>query len=91
MTVNLCRTLERAADQYGDSIAVADSGERFTYRELDERVAALDCGLRAPRRRRRATSSRMLMLNSHRHLELWFAIPRGGAVHQRSQHPPRPG
>ena len=79
MTVNLCRTLERAADQFGDSIAVADSGERFTYRELERRVAAFDCGLRGLGVEDGDVVA-IMMLNSHEHLELWFALPRGGFV-----------
>ena len=47
MTVNLCRTLERAASQFGDSVAVVDGETRFTYSELDRRVAAFDAGCAA--------------------------------------------
>jgi long-chain acyl-CoA synthetase len=79
MTVNLCRTLERAASQFADSIAVVDGEKRFTYRELEGRVAAFDCGLRSLGIQDGEVVA-VMMLNSHEHLELWFALPRGGFV-----------
>ena len=79
MNANLAAILERSARYHGDRTAVVDGALRLTYREMARRVAGIDAGLR-----RLGVGEgdvvAMLMLNSHRHLELWFAIPRGGAV-----------
>jgi long-chain acyl-CoA synthetase len=79
MNVNLAGILEQSARLFGDRTAIVDGPVRLSYREMERRVTAVDAGLRAlgvgP-----GDVVAMLMLNSHRHLELWFAIPRGGAV-----------
>ncbi len=79
MNVNLARILERSAHLFGDRTAVVDGTVRLTYHEMGRRVAALDTGLRDLGVGQGDVVA-MLMLNSHRHLELWFAIPRSGAV-----------
>ena len=79
MNVNLAGILEQSARLFGDRTAVVDGTVRLSYREMERRVAAVDAGLRA-RGVGQGDVVAMLMLNSHRHLELWFAIPRGGAV-----------
>jgi long-chain acyl-CoA synthetase len=79
MNTNLSSTLDRAASLYPDKTAVIDGPVRHTYAELAKRVAAVDAGL-AGLGVGAGDVVALLMLNSHRHLECWFAIPRGGAV-----------
>jgi long-chain acyl-CoA synthetase len=79
MNVNLAGILERSARYFGDRPVVVDGNVRLTYREMAHRVAAFDTGLRRLGVKQGEVVA-MLMLNSHRHLELWFSIPRGGAV-----------
>jgi long-chain acyl-CoA synthetase len=79
MNVNVAAILERSARLFGDRTAVVDGTVHLTYAEMDRRVAAIDAGLRGLGVAQGDVVA-MLMLNSHRHLELWFAIPRSGAV-----------
>ncbi len=79
MNVNLAGILEQSARLFGDRTAVVDGTARFTYAEMERRVAAVDAGLRSCGVGEGDVVA-MLMLNSYRHLELWFAVPRGGAV-----------
>ncbi|UTI66235.1 long-chain-fatty-acid--CoA ligase [Paraconexibacter antarcticus] len=79
MDGNLSWVLDRATRIAGANIAVIDGDRRFTYRELDRRVAGLDAGLAALGIQGGDVVG-VLALNSHRHFELWHAVPRGGAV-----------
>jgi long-chain acyl-CoA synthetase len=73
--------LERAALVSRDDLATIDrgSGERFTWGQTKRRVDGISSALGAmnldPGDR-----VGVLMLNSARHLELWFAIPRAGLI-----------
>jgi long-chain acyl-CoA synthetase len=71
--------LRRAAKNRPDHLAVVDGETRLTWRELDARTQRLASGLRSlgvqPGDR-----VAILALNSFRYLELYYAIPRGGAV-----------
>ena len=66
--------LRRAVMVQPDKEALIDGDRRFTYREMDARVARLRGGLRSLGL---ADGDRVagLALNSFRHLEAWFAIP----------------
>ena len=79
MNNNIATTLERAARLYAGKTAVIDGDVRYTYEEFARRVAAVDAGL-AERGVGPGDIVAVLSLNSHRHLECWFAIPRGGAI-----------
>ena len=79
MSANLAGILEHSTRLFGDRTAVVDRDVRHSYSEMGRRVAALDTGLRSLGVGRGDVVA-LLMLNSHRHLELWFAVPRGGAV-----------
>jgi long-chain acyl-CoA synthetase len=71
--------LDRAADRHPDRLAVVGSDVRLDYRAFHERVARLAAGLAAlgvqPDER-----VAVLDKNSTKYLELYFAIPRAGAV-----------
>lgn len=71
--------LRRAVLVQGDKEALIDGAHRFTYRQLDDRVARLRNGLRALGL---ADGDRVagLSLNSFRHVEAWFAIPTANLV-----------
>jgi long-chain acyl-CoA synthetase len=73
--------LERAASQYSTHEATVDlhTGERRTWVETAQRVAGLASGIRGLGL---ADGDRvaLLMLNSARHFELWFAIPAAAMV-----------
>jgi long-chain acyl-CoA synthetase len=73
--------LERAATLYGDNESTVDlhTGERRTWSETAARVAGLANGLRSLGL---SDGDRvaLLMLNSARHFELWFAIPAAAMV-----------
>jgi long-chain acyl-CoA synthetase len=76
---NISWALQRPAELFRSRVAVIDGDARFTYGEFARRVAALDAsldrlGLRA------GDVVAVLALNSHQHLEAWFAVPRGGLV-----------
>jgi long-chain acyl-CoA synthetase len=71
--------LERAAQSHSGNTAVIDGEVRFTYGELRDRVVRIAAGLRELGVRPGQVVGTML-LNSHRHLEVWFAIPGGGLV-----------
>lgn len=77
----LAWTLNRAASQYSSAIATVDrgTGETRTWAEVSERVESVASGLLtfdlSPGDR-----VGVLMLNSSRHFELWFAIPAAGMV-----------
>jgi long-chain acyl-CoA synthetase len=76
---NVSWALERAARLEPERVAVIDGTRRVTYRELAERVSGLDAGLARLGIGQRDVVA-VLSLNSHRHLECWMGIPRGGAV-----------
>jgi long-chain acyl-CoA synthetase len=79
MSENVGGALERAGRLFADREAVVDGEQRWTYRELHQRVAAFDCaldglGLAA------GDVVGVLGLNSAAHLVAWLAIPRSGRV-----------
>jgi acyl-CoA synthetase (AMP-forming)/AMP-acid ligase II len=76
---SLYATLRRAARQFGAREAVVDGDVRLSYSDLDRRAAGLHAGL-LDRGVERGDVVAVLMLNSHRHLACWFALPRGGLV-----------
>ena len=69
----------RAADVYGDCLAVVDGAERFTYATFTERCLRLAAGLRGgllePGDR-----AAVLAPNTHRALECYTAVPLAGGV-----------
>jgi long-chain acyl-CoA synthetase len=71
--------LRRAARNFADNQAVIDGETRLTWREVDRRVRRLASELRGlgvqPGER-----VAILMLNGFRYLELYYAIPRIGAL-----------
>jgi len=79
MQHNIATTLDRAARLYPGKTAVIDGDVRYDYAEFARRVGAVDAGL-AAHGVAAGDIVAVLMLNSHRHLECWFAIPRGGAI-----------
>jgi long-chain acyl-CoA synthetase len=79
MSENVGGALERAGRLFADREAVVDGEQRWTYRELHQRVAAFDCaldglGLAA------GDVVGVLGLNSAPHLVAWLAVPRSGRV-----------
>jgi long-chain acyl-CoA synthetase len=71
--------LRRAAQNFADCTAIIDGDTRLTWHDVDHRVRGLANGLRrhgTQRGDRLAT----LMLNSYRYLELYYAVPRVGAL-----------
>jgi long-chain acyl-CoA synthetase len=74
-------TLDRAATTNGNGESTIDlgTGERRTWSETKERVASLSSAI-AELAVDRGDRVGVLMLNSARHLELWFAIPGAGMV-----------
>jgi len=81
MTVeqDLTWPLRHAMRYFPDSEAVVDGDTRLTVREFGERVLRLSAGLRSlgvgPN-----TRVATLLANSHRYLELHYAIPGAGAI-----------
>jgi long-chain acyl-CoA synthetase len=75
---HLSYVLHRAAELYGDRLAVADGPTALTYRQLGERVGGLAAGLRA----RVAPGDRVALLdrNSLRSLEIHYACAALGAI-----------
>lgn len=73
--------LERAASQYTTHEATVDlqTGERRTWAETAQRVAGLASGIRGLGLTD-GDRVALLMLNSARHFELWFAIPAAAMV-----------
>jgi len=73
--------IERAASIAGAEESAIDlaTGERFTWLETKRRVDGLSTAL-AALPLDRGDRVGVLMLNSARHLELWFAIPGSGMV-----------
>jgi long-chain acyl-CoA synthetase len=71
--------LDRAVSDHPGRLAVVGTGARHTYRELGERVDRLAAGLQAHGVR---AGDRVAILdkNGPRYLELYFALPRIGAV-----------
>jgi long-chain acyl-CoA synthetase len=71
--------LRRAARNWADSPAVIDGDTRLTWRGVEWRVRRLADGLRGfgiqPGER-----VAILMLNGYRYLELYYALPRAGAL-----------
>ena len=77
----LAWTLQRPASQYANKVATIDrgTGERRTWSEVAERVNGLSSGLLGLDLEI-GDRVGVLMLNSSRHFELWFAIPGAGMV-----------
>ena len=73
--------LERPADQHAGGVATIDlgTGERRTWTEVAGRVHGLASGLMGLGLDH-GDRVGLLMLNSARHFELWFAIPAAGMV-----------
>lgn len=73
--------LQRPVDQFADGTATVDlgTGERRTWAETAERVHGLASGL-LNLDLEVGDRVGVLMLNSARHFELWFAIPFAGMV-----------
>src|SRR4051812_4160536 len=79
MSENLGAALERAARHHGGHEAVSDGDTRWTYAELDARVAAFDASL-DDLGLEQGDVVAVLALNSAAHLVAWLAIPRSGRV-----------
>jgi long-chain acyl-CoA synthetase len=77
--VDVVAGLRRAARNFANSPAVIDGDTRLTWREVDRHVGRLANGLRQlgiqPGER-----VAILMLNGYRYLELYYAVPRVGAL-----------
>lgn len=73
--------LRRAAVIRGNSLGVADGPVRRTWRETAERVAKLAGALRGLGVDR-GDRVAILMLNGHRYLELYDAVPWAGLERQ---------
>jgi len=71
--------LRRAALIRGDDLAIADGAVRRTWRETSDRVARL-AGALQTLGVARGDRVAILMLNSHRYLELYYAVPWAGAL-----------
>jgi long-chain acyl-CoA synthetase len=71
--------LRRAALIRGDRAAVLDGTLRRSWREVQDRVARLAGALRAAGLER-GDRVAILMLNGHRYLELYYAVPWAGGV-----------
>lgn len=77
--MDVVQGLHRAATLYPNKVAVIEGEQRYTWREFDGRNRQLANALigLGVKRGERAT---LLMLNSFRYLELYYAIPRSGAL-----------
>jgi long-chain acyl-CoA synthetase len=75
----LAAPLERASRLFRNRPAVVDGDVRWTYADLDARVAAFDCAL-DDLGLRRGDVVAVLAANSAAHLVAWLAIPRSGRV-----------
>ena len=71
--------LRRAALIRGNQTAVLDGSIRRSWREVQDRVARLAGALRAAGLGR-GDRVAILMLNGHRYLELYYAVPWAGGV-----------
>src|SRR5687768_6300450 len=70
---------QRPARQTPDKPAVVDGDVTYTYAQLERRLAGLGTGLgRLGVGRGDVVGG--LLLNGHRHLELWLGVTRHGAV-----------
>ncbi len=79
MHMTVADALRRAEKLYGDDLAIIDGDLQRNYRELADRCRRLAGGLQSLGVKpgdRVAT----LMANSHRYLEIYFAVPGMGAV-----------
>jgi long-chain acyl-CoA synthetase len=71
--------LRRAAQNFADSTAIIDGDTRLTWHDVDCRVRGMACGLRR-HGVERGDRLAILMLNGYRYLELYYAVPRIGAL-----------
>ncbi len=79
MSDNVAAALDRGAALFGDHEAVVDGELRWTYRELQQRVAGFDAALDALGLEAGDVVA-VLSANSAAHLVAWLAIPRSGRV-----------
>lgn len=77
--MNLLYCLRRANNTFGDHIAVRSDDVVLTYRELYQRVCNAARGLHSLGVRK-GDRVAVLMLNSHRYFELYWACPMAGAI-----------
>src|SRR5262249_50059565 len=77
--MNILAGLRRAVANHGARPAGVDGATRLTWRELGARTARLAAGL-AKLGVAKGDRVAVLMLNSYRYLELYYAVPRLGAV-----------
>jgi acyl-CoA synthetase (AMP-forming)/AMP-acid ligase II len=71
--------LGRAIRQYGNKVAVVDGKKRFTYAQFGERVNRLSNGLLALGIRK-GDRVAVIDINTHRLLEMYYAVPQIGAI-----------
>ncbi|MGK2936558.1 MAG: long-chain-fatty-acid--CoA ligase [Solirubrobacteraceae bacterium] len=79
MGENVGAALERAVRLFADREAVVDGDTRWSYAQLNERVAGFDAALGGLGLQRGDVVG-VLSLNSAAHLVSWLAIPRSGRV-----------
>jgi long-chain acyl-CoA synthetase len=79
MSDNLGAVLARPARLFGGRTAVIDGDQRWTYAELEQRVASFDAALDGFGLNIGDVVG-VLSLNSAAHLVCWFGIPRSGRV-----------
>tara|TARA_Y100000815_G_scaffold252699_2_gene257217 strand:+ start:69437 stop:70972 length:1536 start_codon:yes stop_codon:yes gene_type:complete len=75
----LTQPLKRAASLFGDRLAVIDGDTRYSWAQLQERVARM-AGALHDRGIREGDRVAILAYNSFRYFELHFALPWAGAV-----------
>jgi len=71
--------LHRAVRQYGEKVGVVDEERRFTYAQFGERVNRLSNGL-LNLGVRKGDRVAVIDINSHRLLEMYYAMPQIGAI-----------
>jgi len=79
MSEHVGAALERAGRLFGDSEAVVDGEQRWSYAELQRRVAGFDAGLDGLGLKAGDVVG-VLGMNSAAHLVSWMAIPRSGRI-----------
>jgi long-chain acyl-CoA synthetase len=79
MQMTLADTLRRAEKLFADRIAIRDGEVKITYRELADRCRRL-AGALAGLGVRSGDRVATLLMNGHRYLEVYFAVPGLGAV-----------
>jgi fatty-acyl-CoA synthase len=70
---------ERAVEQYGKKVGVIDGEKRFTYSQFGERANRLSNGLLSLGIEK-GDRVAVIDINSHRLFEMYYAVPRIGAV-----------